>query len=170
MFIEKEVTMTNKIMVDGIDVNGCIFYMPNYKEDDTKIEYFCLITQKEHSCDKQPCYYKQLKRKEQECEELKKENLKLQKEVNDINVIFMREHIWELKAENDNCKKRLNKLYVFNKKIIDKNFKIACQSTKRKQALDEIEEYCNKCNKQAVMGTANADVVLDIINKAKDGE
>ena len=66
--------MTDKqIIIDGCDVSGCVFYgFSNLNNH--------LCTSKEFSkidctyCNDNPnCYYKQLKRKEQECEELKKD-------------------------------------------------------------------------------------------------
>ena len=57
--------MTDKQMIDGIDVNKCQHY--------GKCSTYCYIV--DELCSDNPnCYYKQLKRKEQECEELKSEN------------------------------------------------------------------------------------------------
>ena len=62
--------MTDKqIIIDGVDVSKCIYFQ---QEDD---EYTCGAEECNgaivgcRACDN--CYYKQLKRKEQECEELK---------------------------------------------------------------------------------------------------
>ena len=62
--------MTDKqIIIDNIDVSGCDFYI-----DSKNLEFNCKQTPQSYFCKNQPnCYYKQLKRKEQECEELKKE-------------------------------------------------------------------------------------------------
>ena len=66
--------MTGKqIMIDGVDVSKCIFFDKNYKEDGVQIKNFCelqYISCKEFDCAN--CYFKKWKRKEQECEELKK--------------------------------------------------------------------------------------------------
>lgn len=67
--------MTNKqIIIDNVDVNGCEFYNKVIGED-----AYCNIDE-EHLCtciSYDNCYYKQLKRKEQECEELKDLNTRL---------------------------------------------------------------------------------------------
>ena len=69
--------MTDKqIIIDGVDVSGCVAL----KDDGIK-KPLCRaggITSVYKSY--QNCYYKQLKRKEQECEELKVE-VKKQKEI-----------------------------------------------------------------------------------------
>lgn len=56
-----------EIIIDGVDVSGCI-YLP-YCED------------KQGNCGNNPnCYFKQLKRKEQECKDLKEEIICLKKQ------------------------------------------------------------------------------------------
>ena len=74
--------MTDKkeIITDGVDVSGCEYYNKDDKtcrevngKYDTDICEF-------DKCKNSNCYYKQLKRKEQECEELKTE-VKKQKEI-----------------------------------------------------------------------------------------
>lgn len=65
--------MTDKqIIIDGCDVSGCEFYNKVIGED-----AYCNIDE-EHLCtciSYDNCYYKQLKRKEQECEEFKQKLL-----------------------------------------------------------------------------------------------
>ena len=60
--------MTDKeIIIDGVDVSGCKYCLKMTK-------YRCTIQRDIYKwlCEENPnCYYKQLKRKEQECEELK---------------------------------------------------------------------------------------------------
>ena len=62
--------MTDKqIIIDGIDISGCEYClkMTKYRCTIQRDVYKCL-------CEENPnCHYKQLKRKEQECEELKKQ-------------------------------------------------------------------------------------------------
>ena len=64
--------MTDKqIIIDEIDVSGCKHY-----KNRTCIADYCLTDMPfgEAKCELNPnCYYKQLKRKEQECEELKRQ-------------------------------------------------------------------------------------------------
>ena len=64
--------MTDKqIIIDGVDVSGCEYYN---KDDKTCREvngnYDTDICEFD-KCENSNCYYKQLKRKEQECEKLK---------------------------------------------------------------------------------------------------
>ena len=71
--------MTDKqIIIDGVDVSGCSYYQYNMCTA-TKDDYGdCSLCCQDY--DMNDCYYKQLKRKEQECEELKVE-VKKQKEI-----------------------------------------------------------------------------------------
>ena len=86
--------MTDKqIIIDDVDVAGCV------RLQDDKI-----------SCDLggecngwENCYYKQLKRKEQKCEELK-EKVKKYGEINEQET----KDYAELKAENEELKKIIN--------------------------------------------------------------
>ena len=66
--------MTGKqIIIDGVDVSGCCQYMPRHMEDyDIDTLDYCRYWFKPcKDVDTKYCYYKQLKLKEQECEELK---------------------------------------------------------------------------------------------------
>ena len=77
--------MTDKqIMIDGVDVSGCCQYMPRYMEDyDIDTLDYCRYHFKPcKDVDVQYCYYKQLKRKEQECEKYKQALAKI-KEITD---------------------------------------------------------------------------------------
>ena len=70
--------MTDKqIIIDGVDVSGCKHYKHNDKNSGWS---GCTSKDEEHihsanplCCEKKDCLHKQLKRKEQECEELKKQ-------------------------------------------------------------------------------------------------
>ena len=65
--------MTDKqIIIDGVDVSGCCQYMPRYMEDyDIDTLDYCRYHFKPcKDVDVKYCYYKQLKRKEQEYNEL----------------------------------------------------------------------------------------------------
>ena len=71
--------MTDKeIIIDGVDVSGCKYCLKMTK-------YRCTIQRDIYKwlCEENPnCYYKLLKRKEQECEELKE---KIKKKYSNIN-------------------------------------------------------------------------------------
>lgn len=104
--------MTDKqIIIDGIDVSGCEHY-----------DEVCLGNHHYKWCkDNDNCYYKQLKRKEQECEADKMEA----EEGYEINV--------ELKAKNEILEKDKANLAV-----ITETLKV--QFKKLKQTLAEIKE------------------------------
>ena len=61
----------NPIVIDGVDVSGCIYYQYNMctatKDNYGDCSFYC------KDYEMKDCYYKQLKRKEQECERLKNE-------------------------------------------------------------------------------------------------
>ncbi len=63
--------MTDKqIMIDGVDVSGCDFYQIEANELYPKANY--CGSMRNTFCEIEPnCYYKQLKRAEQECKRLK---------------------------------------------------------------------------------------------------
>jgi hypothetical protein len=79
--------MTDKqIIIDGVDVSGCPFFederkLLNPAGQELNFKNICSLSfynftdfDKDFLCNQSPnCYYKQLKRKEQECERLKKE-------------------------------------------------------------------------------------------------
>ena len=69
--------MTDKqIIIDGVDVSGCKNLMQGI------VPFGCMEDRKTCSCMNNPnCLYKQLKRKEQECEELKEEVAKARIEI-----------------------------------------------------------------------------------------
>ena len=80
-----------EIIIDGVDVSGCSLY-----EDNPKYRMWgtcdCMRSMVDQSgydelagaeCKGYNCYYKQLKRKEQECEELKKAYARLNSLYND---------------------------------------------------------------------------------------
>ena len=103
--------MTDKqIIIDGVPVQDCCYF--DYENDG--YEDSCYIHQNE--CSAQNCYYKQLKRKEQECERLKDKlnccfcnpyvelnNIEKQRKCIEVTECFRRQ-LDQLKAENENFK------------------------------------------------------------------
>ena len=74
--------MAEEIIIDGINVSECGFFHPKYKDTDCHI---ALAFSEEYEgcmkCENNPnCYFKQLKHKEQECEELRRYHNKCCKE------------------------------------------------------------------------------------------
>ena len=142
----------NPIIIDGVDVSGCISFDKNneyniccyddIREDKIPFANFCV--------ENKNCYYKQLKRKEQECEELKEE---------------CEEH----RSNAESYCKSYQYSCVVNGKITDK-------ALKYKQALDEIAAHYQKVIKNITNYDDSYDAsisiealhnISDIINKAK---
>ena len=65
--------MTDKQIIDGVDVSGCLFYQTNFEEDyDVKIKHYC--SNWHNSCESNNntnCYYKNWQRAEQKLEKIK---------------------------------------------------------------------------------------------------
>lgn len=122
-----------QIIIDGVDVSACRQYMHRYMEDyDIDTLDYCRYHFKPcKDVDVKYCYFKQLKRKEQECEELKKERDTL----------------------NTTRNKLLDDLWVVEENLKDymEHFnKASDELDQLKQTLTEIkeitEECCYKCN------------------------
>ena len=137
--------MGNKeIIIDGVDVSGCEYYNKydktcrevngNYDTDICEFD----------KCENSNCYYKQLKRKEQECEELKEE-LQAQRAFtrHEQKLIYCVAYDETCKTGND-CKQE--------KCIFKDNIKL-------KQTLTEIKEIAEKHKV-----TAHCDYLTDMDN------
>ena len=144
--------MTDKqIIIDGVNVAGCEDY--GYRG---KAGYWCHYYD-EPCTDCSNCYYKQLKRKEQECEELKEEigDLKeiIQRHDNDNNALLSefedglvdyyrryKECLTEIKeiAENMN-----NECFYDDFECKDCDMKNGCTYFNKKQILQKISEVEN---------------------------
>lgn len=120
-----------KIIIDGVDVSECEYQ--NYGHCEIDYDEWNGEIIRYNKCQDNPnCHFKQLKRKEQECEEINLTNERL-----------------------------IAEKYVMNEGIL-----------KYKQALDEIEKFCDKILADILhysQGTINtAEKIRNIINKAKD--
>lgn len=103
--------MTDKqIIIDDVDVSKCENLMQGI------VPFGCMEDRKTCSCMNNPnCLYKQFKRKEQECEELKEkykwyDHYKEQALYNKNLCNEKSEQLDQLKAENEGLKKERNKL------------------------------------------------------------
>ena len=155
--------MTEEIIIDGVNVAGCKFYVKHCIEDcyDERVDLYeyCQMFGSECTNEKD-CYYKQLKRLKQENEELKK-HFVYHKEF--MNIVETSNNIdWEktakanfkliedLKQENENLKKEVKQIGSNFIKKGDyarelENY-LACmteQRNKLKLALEEIRDYIN---------------------------
>lgn len=115
--------MSKEIIVDGVDVSGCTYYDANADKESA----FLFDCKREHapcwSCASMPgCLYKKYKRKEQECEDLKK----LYEEVCSENL----KEIYELIKKNDLWREIVNVV----------NGKLEKQVDQLKKANDEKNE------------------------------
>ena len=107
--------MTDKqIIIDGVDVSGCSYYQYNMCTA-TKDDYGdCSLCCQDY--DMNDCYYKQLKRKEQECEELKHE-VELMMDCASCKVDEYKQTLAEIK---DYCNKYPQNSIGFKKYILQK--------------------------------------------------
>ncbi len=94
--------MDKQIIIDGVDVSGCKHY-----KNRTCIADYCLTDMpfSEAKCELNPnCYYKQLKRKEQECERTKERLESFQKDYSKLYQVVENKgyikQLDQLKAEN----------------------------------------------------------------------
>ena len=130
--------MTDKqIIIDGVDVSGCEHFEPCTK-------YTCEISEMTYCCEEEPnCYYKQLKRKEQEYEALNKvakthlaETFEMQKEID------------QLKAELQATKGLVTAIGKENFGLIQEQNEIDKKIDKYEIALQEIKEIAEKGHKE----------------------
>lgn len=163
--------MTDKqTIIDGVNVYGCVQFIQ--EEEDC-----CNLG---GSCKGWPnCYYKQLARKTQECEELKNRKLKLE-----LNENHNKNEIKKLKKrirkDREFFKNKISSLTLARKEFLEAldhfNWQIGLVKNDRyRKALKEIEkatkinceEICGRkfenCNDTSCLSAE----VLDIINKAK---
>lgn len=123
--------MDKQIIVDGVDVSGCEFC--DWKGSDIP-QCRIRLASFEPTCKGYNCYYKQLKRKEQECEELEEANNTLtitrKKLLGDLCIVEeslkdytehynrQSEEVDQLKTENEKLKQTLAEI----KEIAERGF------------------------------------------------
>ena len=179
IIMNKNIKKDIEILIEGIDVSECDFL---WKEKLPK--KVCNNSNLDCDCISNPnCYFKRLKRKEQECEELYKQVKILTMQLENFNEKLLRN---KAIIEFADCP-----YYSYGDNTIEptctKNFCYDVKScdhknmVKYQQALDEIEKIANKQRKFDLTGrTPLAPVInevggdfidiLDIINKAKENE
>ena len=145
-----------QIIIDGVDVSECEFYNKVIDED-----AYCNIDE-EHLCtciSYDNCYYKQLKCKEQECEELKEE-FKLFQQLKDKDSF----RVVKLSTENVKLKHQLDLYKKSHKTEQDRRRAF-------EQTLEEIREIAEKGFKNSICNcAAKADLyyILQKINEVID--
>ena len=127
-----------QIIIHGVDVSRCMFFNEEYEEDDIQIKNFCewqFVPCQEFDCAK--CYFKNWKRKEQECEELKNFHINLVgvKECEIKELLKLKQTLTEIKkiAEVD-CSCGHNQMCICN--VCDKFDEIL-------QKISEVEDVAN---------------------------
>jgi len=134
--------MTDKqIIIDGCDVSGCEFLRNCIIPDN----YGCKIDDS-LCCDVGNCYYKQLKRKEQECEELKEQLIILDDEdvVVEITVKQFEEYK-KLKADREEALKQLEFVRTLNTVKEAENRKLSKTLAEIKEIAENREIFCENC-------------------------
>lgn len=152
--------MTDKeqIIIDGVDVRGCKDRYCGTNCGNTGLS--CPDIMYENNAN---CYYKQLQRKEQECEELKRQLKNSFEEKTILNTIIDRLLFNSGYNQCTASAEELEDVYA------DMEYKREAFED-YKQALGKIEEYCTI--QQAYDGDlpfkTQLDDILDIINEVKD--
>lgn len=163
-----------QIIIDGVNVTQCGFFS-KVEGKQTNVCYIRLCHELEtekfigylECSTSHNCHYKQLQRKEQECEELKKE-LKSTKGLVTVGNKQLAEALKgydQLKKENE---KLTQELYG-QEKIINRLIK---QVDNQKQTLEEIREIaCDGYNNgQTSYATLQCEKIINIINEVQNVE
>lgn len=121
-----------KIIIDSVDVSTCKHYI-----NSTHLDYNCNKTPASTYCKNNPdCYFKQLKRKEQECEILKK---KLKPKLENAHCVYFEGQTGQCRAkEFTKCNPVNCKLYTIDElsTIVD----LQNRNTKLKQEYEELNK------------------------------
>lgn len=179
--------MTDKQIIDKVNVKECKYYCNGKCE---RYEEFVEADYADYSvkciCEKENdlgtydiCDYQQLKRKEQECEELNAENIYLKDRVGKLKRAILRrnEQLDQLKAENEELKKEREKkrdhYFIIsneNARLEDEKARLGyglnCKIEKLKQTLTEIKEIAEP---YYTLGSNDAPVV-HILQKINECE
>ena len=136
--------MVKEIIINGVDVSGCCQYTPRYMEDyDIDTLDYC----KHHfkpckDVDVKYCYYKQLKHKEQECEELK-HKVELMMDCASCKVDEYKQTLIEIK---EIAKEQIPYLNITDTKtMIEVEYDYADEICNLKQRMDKILQKISEC-------------------------
>ena len=147
--------MTDKqIIIHGVDVSGCSYYADGKCTNSHMIQSNCKNVA--------VCYYKEYKRKEQECEELKKDLTDLSKIIDCKNgtILTFKEQLDQLKKENE--------LYKQSHKT-EQDRRRAFEQTL--EEIREIAKYILESDTEKWNGTEpfeKADEIIEKINEVID--
>ena len=131
--VNKFIEDTNKFYIDGVDVSGCKCYNPNIKMD-------CLLYPLQSDvCKNNPnCHYKQYKRKEQECDNLKGEISHYEHDLGWCSSLI---DVYEEKIMK--AFYALHQIQLHNLKIKDKDIHLILKEVK-----EELKEYNKMKNEE----------------------
>ncbi len=152
--------MTDKIIIGDIDVTECNFRLE--RDNQQKCEC-CHATGFGVICDCEKwhnCYFKQLKRVEQECETLKSENFTFEE--------LVKYQDEQLEPFNGGYFEHLDTKMIAD--LAKKSIRLTTENRKLENALDEIEEFCIVYSDSHDAYETVYKHILDIINKAKEQE
>ena len=137
-----------EIIIDGVDVSECKFFT----QEQPHLNINCLDCLSKGDCNNSDCYYKQLKRLEQENEKLKKENQKFWKEI-------------RLRQEDEAKAMKLANEYILKEKKIKEENKDLKQTIKDlTQSLDDCNVDRTKLYKEIKLIEKNTDFYADLFN------
>ena len=133
-----------QIIIDGVDVSGCEWF----GQIDLDINVICTSNSPKKCnayCKDIPnCYYKQLKRKEQECEELKEELYQNFKEKDGLHLIIDR--LLEASGYDTNTASAEDFEDVYENMRYEKQ-----QLDRYKRTITEIKDICSKMDCESLM-------------------
>ena len=166
--------MTDKeqIIIDGVDVSGCKYYLRNTHKS-------CGVGLVD--CEGKDCIFKQLARKTQLSIKQSKELIRLRKELQESTVKNrnLKQECEELKSKNSILKNSLKPFqdeYFKNLETIviaglaKKSIRITAENTQLRKALEEIEGIAKNFGSYAAWQEQRINKILDIIYKAKGEE
>ena len=125
-----------QIIIDGVDVSGCEWI----REVGLDSQYICTCNSPNKTsgyCKDNPnCYYKQLKRKEQECEELKKVN----EEKNELLAKLGCPTIATARMKTFTLEQQLDQLKADNKALCERIVKLEEEVERQRTTAREYEQ------------------------------
>ena len=134
--------MTDKqIIIDGVDVSGCKKYEHEIVRCNATLKNMCFCGGRCTDRNNAYCYFKQLKRKEQKCEELEKDLHKNFEEKDKLHLIIDR--LLEASGYDTNTASAEDFEDVYENMRYEKQ-----QLEQLKQTLAEIKEICNEYQKE----------------------
>ena len=155
----------DQIIIDGVDVSECI--LRRRKEPNCTVCNGYSSKVFEFDCsDFKNCYFKQLTRKTQECEELKRK-LSNQEQLYQNEIEIYNQSCLQLRQENDDLYLERLALNTANSGINALLEVKEKECDRYRKALEEIEGIAKNFGSYAAWQEQRINKILDIINKAK---